>query len=350
VTRAGTFWPQQRVLLVGGAGFIGHHLAIRLKQLGADVTVYDSLQVNNYGYLNSVYHSSPNAQLYLDFINQRLALLHANNVKLMVGDARDYHAVSRTVSELQPTSIVHLAAVAHANRSNKDPFSTFDHSLRTLENVLDASRGLNARFIYLSSSMVYGDFHGKAAREDQHCSPLGIYGSLKLAGELMVKSYNQVFDSEYVIIRPSALYGERCVSRRVGQAFIESALTSGLLTVNGDGTDALDFTFIDDVVSGLLLAISEPKAAGEVFNLTYGAARSIEELAEIVRSYFPGVKLVRQPKDALMPERGTLSIEKAKNLLGYAPEFPIERGFTRYVEWYKSLAVSERLKSDRPIA
>jgi len=328
------FWSRQRVLLVGGAGFIGHHLALRLKQQGSDVAVYDSLQVNNLGYLTSVYHSAPNAPLYIDFINERLALLHRRNIKIVVGDARDYHAVSRAVSEYRPTAIVHLAAVAHANRSNKDPFSTFDHSLRTLENVLDASRGFNARFIYLSSSMVYGDFHGSAAKEDQQCSPLGIYGSLKLAGELMVKSYNQVFGCEFVIIRPSALYGERCVSRRVGQAFIESALTTGQLTVNGDGTDALDFTYIDDLVSGLLLAISEKRATGEIFNLTYGAARSINDLADIVRSHFPRVTISHQPKDSLMPERGTLSIAKARELLGYSPEFSIDIGFSRYIDWY----------------
>jgi nucleoside-diphosphate-sugar epimerase len=335
------FWSGQRVLLVGGAGFIGHHLALRLKALGADVAVLDSLQVNSLGYLNSVYQSSHNAALYIQFINDRLELLHRNNVQILVTDARDYHAVSRAINGYEPSSIVHLAAVAHANRSNKDPFSTFDHSMRTLENVLDSNRSVGARLVYLSSSMVYGDFHGNIAHEDQPCSPIGIYGSLKLAGELLVKAYQQVFGSEFVIIRPSALYGERCVSRRVGQAFIESALTSGVLTVNGDGSDALDFTYIDDLVSGLLLAITEPKAAGEIFNLTFGAARSIEELAEIVRSYFPAAKLVHQPKDVLMPERGTLSIEKARSLLGYKPDFPIERGFARYVEWYKSLEVSE---------
>jgi len=336
-------WSRQRVLLVGGAGFIGHHLALRLKQQGSDVAVYDGLQVNNLGYLTSVYHSAPNAPIYIDFINERLELLHRQNIKIVVGDARDYHAVSRAVSEYRPTAIVHLAAVAHANRSNKDPFSTFDHSLRTLENVLDANRGMNARFIYLSSSMVYGDFHGSAAKEDQQCSPLGIYGSLKLAGELMVKSYNQVFGCEFVIIRPSALYGERCVSRRVGQAFIESAFTTGQLTVNGDGTDALDFTYIDDLVSGLLLAISEQRATGEIFNLTYGAARSINDLASIVKSYFPTVTVTYQPKDALMPERGTLSIDKAKSILGYAPKFSIEDGFRRYVEWYKGIDMGRNL-------
>jgi len=327
-------WSRQRVVLIGGAGFIGHHLALQLKQLGAEVYIFDSLQVNSIGYLTSVYQSTQNAALYLEFINDRLQLLHSKNVPILTGDARDYHAVSRAINGIKPTSIVHLAAVAHANRSNKDPFSTFDHSLRTLENVLDSNRGLKARLIYLSSSMVYGDFHGKVAHENQLCSPIGIYGSLKLAGELMVKSYNQVFGSEFVILRPSALYGERCVSRRVGQAFIESAMTTGVLTVNGDGTDALDFTYIDDLVSGLLLAISEPKAAGEIFNLTFGAARSINELAEVVRAYFPEASLKYQPRDILMPERGTLSIAKAKEILGYSPRYPIEEGFSRYVEWY----------------
>ena len=328
------FWSEQRVLLVGGAGFIGHHLALHLRQLGSEVTILDGLQVNNLGYLTAGYHSTPNAPLYISFVNQRLELLHSHNIKIIVADARDYHAVSRVVSEMKPTTIVHLAAVAHANRSNKDPFSTFDHSLRTLENVLDATRGSNARFIYLSSSMVYGDFRGAVAHEDQQCLPLGIYGSLKLAGELMVKSYGQVFDTDFVIVRPSALYGERCVSRRVGQAFIESALTTGQLTVNGDGMDALDFTYIRDLVSGLALTIVKPEASGEVFNLTYGAARSINELASIVKSQFPGVTVNYQPKDALMPERGTLSIAKARSVLGYIPKFSIEDGFNQYMDWY----------------
>ena len=120
---------------------------------------------------------------------------------------------------------MHLAAVAHANRSNKDPFSTFDHSMRTLENALDWARGVELEhFIFFSSSMVYGNFRPPTVTEDHPLDPIGIYGALKLGGEKLVIAYNQVFGLPYTIIRPSALYGPRCVSRRVGQAFIESAL------------------------------------------------------------------------------------------------------------------------------
>jgi len=93
------FWSEQRVLLVGGAGFIGHHLALHLRQLGSEVTILDGLQVNNLGYLTAGYHSTPNAPLYISFVNQRLELLHSHKIKIIVADARDYHAVSRVVAK-----------------------------------------------------------------------------------------------------------------------------------------------------------------------------------------------------------------------------------------------------------
>ena len=234
-----------------------------------------------------------------------------------------------------------LAAIAHANRSNKDPFSTFDHSFRTLENALDFSRGESTpidRFVYFSSSMVYGNFDGDVAREDRHCDPIGIYGALKYSGERLVIAYNQVFNLPYTIVRPSALYGRRCVSRRVGQAFIENALRGMPLTINGDGTDALDFTYIDDLVQGLILCIVHPNAHNQTFNLTYGSARTLNQMADLMRQEFPGIEVKYNPRDALMPERGTLSVAKAKELLGYEPAYPLERGFVEYVAWYKKLA------------
>jgi nucleoside-diphosphate-sugar epimerase len=234
--------------------------------------------------------------------------------------------------------VVHLAAVAHANRANKDPYGTFDHSMRTLENSLDSVRDRKAHFIFFSSSMVYGNFDGEVATEDQRCEPMGIYGALKLAGEHLVKAYNQVFGMPYTIVRPSALYGERCVSRRVGQAFIENAMMGKTVTVNGDGTDKLDFTYISDLVQGIALCIARPEAINQTFNLTYGSARSINQMAAILREHFPGVNIATNPRDVLMPERGTLSIEKARRLLGYEPQFPLERGYPQYIEWYKRVA------------
>ena len=186
--------------------------------------------------------------------------------------------------------------------------------------------------------MVYGNFEGDAVTEDRRCSPLGIYGALKYGGEKLVIAYNQVFNMPYTIVRPSALYGERCVSRRVGQAFIENALRGIPLTVNGDGSDALDFTYIGDLVQGLILAIARPEAHNETFNLTYGGARSLKQMIAIMEEEFPGIQVNYNPRDSLMPERGTLSVEKAKQLLGYNPAFPLEKGFREYIRWYKKLA------------
>ena len=146
-------------------------------------------------------------------------------------------------------------------------------------------------FIYFSSSMVYGNFNGAAVTEDRHCEPLGIYGALKYGGEKLVIAYNQVFELPYTIMRPSALYGERCVSRRVGQAFIENALRGMPLTVNGDGSDALDFTYIDDLVQGVIRCIARPEARNQIFNMTYGGARSLKQMIEIVQ---PGVSRRRR--------------------------------------------------------
>jgi nucleoside-diphosphate-sugar epimerase len=328
----------KKVVITGGAGFIGHNLALKLREHGAQTYVIDGLQVNNLGYYTSNYESNQNADLFLAFIDERLKLLRKAGVGLKIVDIRDYHAVSHCLNEIKPDVVIHLAAIAHANRSNKDPYSTFDHSMRTLENVLDATRNEKTHIIYFSSSMVYGNFEGEAVTEDKHCNPLGIYGALKYGSEKLVIGYNQVFDTPYTIIRPSALYGERCVSRRVGQAFIENALRNIDLTINGDGTDALDFTYIQDLIQGVLLSIIKPEAINEVFNITYGDGRELKNLAEIVQEHFPGIMLSHKQRDGLMPERGTLSIEKAKQLLGYEPRYPLEKGFVSYINWYKDFA------------
>jgi nucleoside-diphosphate-sugar epimerase len=329
------------VALIGGAGFIGHNLALELQRLGAEIHVVDSLQVNNLGAFTSGWNPSPTNDLYVSFVNQRLDLLRQAKIPLHVIDARDYHVLSPCLASIKPDVVVHLAAVAHANRANKDPFSTFDHSMRTLENALDTVRDRKPHFIFFSSSMVYGNFEGEAATEDRRCEPLGIYGALKYGGEKLVIAYNQVFGLPYTIIRPSALYGERCVSRRVGQAFIENALRGKPLTINGDGKDGLDFTYIRDLVGGVILAIAKEASRNEIFNVTYGSARALNQMAELMREHFPGIRIEYNPRDVLMPERGTLSVDKAKRLLGYQPGFPLEVGFPRYIKWYKQLAAEQ---------
>jgi nucleoside-diphosphate-sugar epimerase len=335
----------RRVALIGGAGFIGHHLALALAQKGASVHIIDSLQVNNLLSFTSSATEVQNGELYVRIIYERLEQLRLARVPLLVQDARDYHVLSRMLSQINPQTIIHLAAVAHAGRSNKDPYSTFDHSLRTLENALDYARSNSVEhFVFLSSSMVYGNFLTDEVDEDQPLNPIGIYGALKLAGEKMVIAHQQVFGLPYTIIRPSALYGPRCVSRRVGQVFIESALNGSSLRVDGDGGEKLDFTCVDDLVEGISLVIEKPAARNQTFNLTYGQARAVGELVAIMQQAFPGVKVEYTDRDKLMPFRGTLSIKRAQGLLGYAPQNPIEVGFPKYIQWYRELMRSYRLE------
>lgn len=327
----------RRICLIGGAGFIGHNLALELSRRGAYVELIDGLQVNNLVTFTANVDKVPNRDLYLHLLNERLRLLQDAGIQLHVQDARDYTALSHLLNAVRPDVIVMLAAVAHAGRANKNPYNTFDHSMRTLENALDCARDNVEHFVYFSSSMVYGNFQDEAVREDAVCEPIGIYGALKFGCEKLVIAYNQVFDLPYTIVRPSALYGERCVSRRVAQVFVENALKQQPLNVRGDGSDRLDFTYIGDLVQGLVRVLENGQAKNEIFNLTYGSSRSIQQVVDLIRSEVPEVFVNHEPADQLMPERGTLDISKARTLLGYEPEFPLERGLIQYLHWYRGL-------------
>ena len=323
----------KKIVLIGGAGFIGHNLAISLKKRGHEPIIIDSLAVNNL--LSFTKSEITNRKLYWSILNQRMDLLHEKGMEINVEDARNYNAMCMLIDKQKPDVIVHLAAVAHAKKSNKDPHTTFDHTLRTLENTLDIAKSIGAHVIYFSSSMVYGHFEEKTVTETTPCNPLGIYGTLKYAGELIVKAYHRAFNIPFTIIRPSALYGERCVSRRVSQIFIENAVQGLDITINGDGSDKLDFTYIDDLIKGVTFVIENEKARNETFNMTYGEARTIGELAEILKDHFEGLNINYLPKDSLTPDRGTLNVDKARDLLGYQPQNPIDVGYPKYIQWYK---------------
>ncbi len=249
-------------------------------------------------------------------------MLKEAQVGIHVQDARDYHAMTRILNKIDPQVIIQLAAVSHANRSNKDPYSTFDHSFRTLENTLDWARGGSSnveQFIFFSSSMVYGHFKGGEVAEDSYCEPLGIYGALKFGSEKIIMGNNQVFDLPYTIIRPSALYCERCISRRVGQIFIENALFGEDIVMSDNGTERLDFTYINDVVDGVTRCIGNKNAYNQIFNITYGSACSVADMAEIIKQHFPGINVRNVKRDKLMPQRGTLNVDKARDLIGFNP-------------------------------
>ena len=326
----------KKILIVGGAGFIGHNLAINLKKNGNDILVVDSLEVNNLASIESNVDNIPFPLLSKKIIHERLDLLKKNNIDLKIQDARDYDEISKIVNTYKPDVLLHLAAVSHSNRSNKNPYSTFDHSLRTLENTLDSVKDNVGHFIFFSSSMVYGNFKKDEVTEDLECNPIGIYGTLKYAAEKIIIAYNQVFKTPYTIVRPSALYGERCVSRRVGQIFIENVLNKKDIIISGNGNDKLDFTYIDDLISGVNKIINNSNSINQIFNITYGNSRRIIDLVEILKKFYPNIKVNFEKKDKLIPKRGTLSIKKAKKLLNYQPSWSIDEGYVKYIKWYQN--------------
>ena len=324
----------KKILLVGGCGFIGHNLALFLKEKKGIPYILDSLSINNLHALNN--EEVKNKELYTSILNNRIKLLKGKKIELIIEDARNYEKVLKIYGKINPDIIIHLAAVSHANKSNKDPHTTFDNSLRTLENTLDYARKGKKHVIYLSSSMVYGNFDGKDVDEEMKCNPIGVYGTLKLSGENIVKTYSQVFDLPYTIIRPSALYGERCVSRRVGQIFIENAIQNLDIDINGSGEEKLDFTYIEDLIQGIYKACINVKSINQTFNITYGNSRKLSELANLVKKEFPQIKINYVGRDKFMPERGTLNISKAKELIDYNPQFNLDLGYIRYINWYKN--------------
>ena len=326
----------RKITLIGGAGFIGHNLALHLHSLGAQVSIIDSLQVNNLASFSATSEDSVNRSLYLSILNERQRLFKKLKSLFSYRMPEIIMLFAGLINDIQPQVVIQLAAVSHANKSNKDPYSTFDHSFRTLENALDASRDRVEHFHLLFIKHGLRTFHRSCCYRRIHsCNPLGIYGALKYGGEKLVIAYNQVFDLPYTIVRPSALYGERCVSRRVGQIFIENALTGKDINIAGDGSDRLDFTYIKDLVKGIELVISKDESLNQTFNLTYGDSRSLADMAEIMKANFKNLEVNYTPKDNLTPDRGTLSIEKARKMLDFRPSFPLEKGYLEYINWYK---------------
>lgn len=320
----------RRIVLIGGAGFIGHHLALRLAARGWDVTVIDDLQINNLGRVSAWPHS-PERTAALATLRQRIDLLDHADIAFHRVDARDRHALAALLPDPRDSVVVHLAGVAHADRANRDPYEAIDSSLGSLAAALDVARRGAVRFVYFSSSMVYGDFVSPTADEDHPLRPIGVYGALKLSGELLVQAHQRVFGLPTTIIRPSALYGPRCISGRVTQRFVENAMRGEPLLVEGDGEEKIDFTYVDDLVEGVRLVVDSDLARNETFNLTCGNARSLLDLARVVKTEYPSADVRFGPRDPLRPRRGTLSIEKARRLLGYAPKVQLEDGIPRCI-------------------
>ena len=314
-----------KVLLTGGLGFIGHHTALRLKSAGMDVYCLDSFAQN----IQNDWHRS--------VVNERIDLLRAESISIISGDTRSYENIRSALLETGASKVVHMSAIPSMVLSNKDPGNAIDHNFTSTRNILEAIRLEKTnvdQVVYFSSSTVYGHFETNSVNEMSPTRPIGIYEAAKLCSEIILKSYYNLTGTNYTILRPSALYGERCINNRVTQVFIEKALKKETLKIAGGIEERLDFTYISDVAEGVFLSLTNKNAINETFNITRGDGRPLSDLITILSDFFPDLKVDEVPRDKMRPKRGTLEIDKARNLLGYIPEVDLEQGYRRYIEWY----------------
>ena len=328
----------EKVLLVGGLGFIGHHLALTLKELGAEVLIADNLQTNNvFKVLSDLKIDDTRRALYMQFISERFELLRNSGVQVNSSDGRDLNEMSHIFDEFEPTKAVHLAAISSAVEANKLPSLAYDiqiNSLRNLLSLCQMERTSCKHVCFMSSSTVYGDFDGDSVDEEVRPQPRGVYANGKYIGERMVREANTLYGVDYTIIRPSALYGIRCISGRVSQKFVENALLDKPLMLEGGGGGMLDFTHIDDLVEGISRSLALPGGINRTFNITFGNARPISDLATIIKDMIPNVSLQKAPPAPEKPKRGTLKTDRAKQYLGFYPSRPIDTAYKDYCLWY----------------
>jgi len=312
-----------KIFLTGGAGFVGANVCRALRQDGHEVAIFDQ-------FVNYVY---PLDRVHVDNLTQRMATIK-DGVTIYRGSTRDQNNLRRALRAFNPNYIVHLAAMPLANLAVEDPEEAVDAILSGTINVLHQSRDLPGlkRLVYVSSSMVYGDFVRVPAHEDDPKDPKEVYGSLKLSGELLVKSFGRLYGIEYSIVRPSAVYGPTDNNRRVLGIFLERALKGEELVVKG-ATQSLDFTFVEDAARGIVCATLHERGASGIFNITRGQGRTIKEAAEIVASLVPGTRIRVESADERMPSRGELDISRARKEIGFEPRVNLEQGLQIYLEY-----------------
>ncbi len=305
-------------VVTGGAGFIGSHIAQRLLSDGHRVRIVDNFATGKRG-----------------------------NIGQWAGDLT-VHEISITDRAAldEPFSgadyVFHQAALPSVPRSIDDPLMTNEYNVTGTLNVLLAARDSGVkRVVYAASSSAYGDIEGEFKDESMPPRPLSPYGVSKLAGEYYCQAFTEVYGLETVSLRYFNVFGPRqdetSQYAAVIPLFIASMLRGQPPTIYGDGTQSRDFTYIDNVVHGNLLAATAPNAAGQTMNLATGARISlldlVEKLNRLMGTSFEPILAPARPGDI---KHSRADVSRAGELLGYEPVVEFDAGLARTLEWYRT--------------
>jgi nucleoside-diphosphate-sugar epimerase len=308
-----------RILVTGGIGFIGHNVVAQLEDLAHDILIVDNM--TDYGVIpNTVLHR---------LIDERTSCISSVCHPYNITDGERLENVFRTFN---PEIVIHLASFPRQKVVNTNPTIGAQSMIEGLLNLCELSSKYEVkRFVYVSSSMVYGDFKD-GIDEYAFCKPQGQYAIMKHTGEQLVRDYGHKGCFDYTIVRPSAVYGPRDVEDRVISKFFMAAMQNEVLTVNGE-TESLDFTYVDDTVSGIVGASLSSHTVFRTYNIARGESRTLLEAAELITKIVGKGKIAVTYKSEDYPSRGTLNINAARRDFGYNPAINIEEGFQAYYEW-----------------
>ncbi|MFP6854650.1 MAG: NAD-dependent epimerase/dehydratase family protein [Opitutales bacterium] len=320
------------ILITGGAGLIGSRVTEFLLKENHSITIIDPF----IRYL-------PTEKLWFsDYLERRFSSLDA--ISFIRGDTVNLGLVQRTIDEFQPEYVLHLAGMPLANQSNIYIEEAIQGIVDGTVNLLQSLIGSNhlRNFVYVSSSMVYGDFQEFPCPETHQKNPKDVYGASKYCGEIMTRAFSRRFEVPCSIVRPSAVYGPFDINRRVIQIFIENALDHKPITLDGGGDLRFDFTYVDDIANGLIAVLLQEAAIGEDFNITYGKGYSLKEVSEELLNHFPDLEVViNEERDQNRPLRGALDVSKAKEILNFKPKFNLREGIRKYIQSYEDLSAEK---------
>lgn len=304
-----------KILMTGGAGFIGSHLLERLIARGDDVSVIDDL--------NDYYDPA-----------LKRANLPKSGFRL---HERDLREAAPLVAQEKPDVLIHLAARAGVRPSLKDPALYESVNVAGTLGLLEACRRSGVpRFVFASSSSVYGNGAAPSREDDLNLQPVSPYAVTKLLGEHYVRIYSELHGIKATCLRFFTVYGPRQRPDMAIRAFTAAVSEGREIPMFGDGTTERDYTYITDILQGILGALDREDRF-EIYNLGESRTVTLRRLIELIGQYVgqtPKIKqLPEQPGDVT---RTFASIDKARTNLGYAPTVTIEQGLRDFVAWYQS--------------
>jgi UDP-glucose 4-epimerase len=312
----------KKVLVTGGAGFIGSHLVDSLLRLGGDITVFDNFD---------------------DFYKGK-----EQNIETHLGNPR-FHLVKGTILDydalrlaMQGSELVfHLAAQPGIRYCLTNPLKAHEANATGTLNVLLASKKLGVgKLVYASSSSLYGNVTRVPILESHPLNPTSIYGATKLAAEKYCLAYHEAYGLPVTCLRYFSVYGPRGRPDQVLYSMAEKAAAGEAPVVYGDGKQSRDFTFVSDIISGTILAALRDDSVGQVFNLGFGAEFSIAEAAERINDYFRNrQEPVHKPAISGDFFRTLCDNQKARHQLGWSPKVGFTTGLDQFLGWFSKARI-----------